>query len=138
MKVEWVGEDFDISKITPISNHKYGCKTWGGLYTSPVNARKKWRHHLAQAYDLDFDTIPYIVLDIRDDARILEVHSYHDLLKLPLIPYFGWIGQPDWEKALQDYDALHITYEERGFEDVVTFGWDCDTIVIKNPNIIIL
>ena len=87
----------------------------------------------------------YFVFDLLPTARICHIRSIYDLKKLPK---FSPIVQSmyyniDFELAKKRYDAiqLHLSEETRcgDYRESLYFklyGWDCDSILIMNPDII--
>jgi len=76
---------------------------------------------------------------VSDTANILYLKTENDLRNLPLqgdsIPAYQWY-YPDFERLLADgVDAVEVVDIDQLYYPL--YGWDCDSIVVMNPEIII-
>lgn len=60
------------------------------------------------------------------------------LLELPKLSKKDFISPYDFEKLSEEYDVIEVLISEDHRLYHMFYGWDCDSIVIMNPNIIIL
>ena len=88
--------------------------------------------------DVNFEFI------LSDDARVCHIKSVDDLRKLPILQGLDSILYCiDFEKAMKKYDAIELHLSDEVNDDYLNslyfrlYGWDCDSILIMNPNIII-
>lgn len=139
---------FNPDEFQPIKNRKWAAvKPIGGMWASPVNAKWGWKQWCtSEEFWLDKLDSSF-EFNLSNDARVFHVKSVKDLEKLP-----EWQGQLkstwyciDFEKAMKKYDAieLHLSDEvSDDYDDYLDslyfrlYGWDCDSILIMNPEII--
>lgn len=131
-------ESFDRDLIQPIKNRQYFTKPWGGFWASPVDAKfgwKQWceRENFAQhrfGYSFTFTLSP--------EAKVLTISSTLDLSGLPLTgPSLVDEVQLDFEELLRrGYDAVELELSRDWELYFSMYGWDCDSIVILNPDVI--
>lgn len=69
------------------------------------------------------------------DAKVLYINSVDDLINLPKLEnkYTDWTIL-DFEKIAEEYDAIEVNIDSSLYYALYT--WDCDSILIMNPNII--
>lgn len=148
MKTEYIhyGTDhFDINKFQPIKNLEWAStKPSGGLWASPVNAERSWK---IWCEDEDFclnNLKTSFKFHLKDDARVFHLYRSDQLKKLPR---YDTIFKSVWycidfEKTMQEYDAIELHLSEEIRDDYLEslyfklYGWDCDSILIMNPEII--
>lgn len=149
MKYIHYGSDkFVPQEFLPIVNQtrNYTKPKQGGLWASPIDAKYGWKQW---CIDEDFwiDNLnTYFIFDLVPDVRICHIRGYYDLKKLPVLqPYVeSSYYKIDFENAMKRYDAiqLHLSEQPRcNYEEDLYFllyGWDCDSILIMNPEVIVL
>lgn len=86
---------------------------------------------------------------LRDDAKVCIIHSMADLERLPSQKessgYWLWGTIPDFEECLrQGYDAIELCWYGEEHQNLAKdnmynalYGWDCDSIVVLNPEAVI-
>jgi hypothetical protein len=113
------------------------AKPRGGLWTSPVNSDFGWAdwcksedfrtHALKDYFDLDFQG-ELLVIDSEAD---LEKIPWVDLGELTYFPIFMPL-------VLCGIDGLHLTWkgqrETRFSRPKNLYGWDCETVLVFNPD----
>lgn len=138
--IHYGSEHFDREKFIPISNNHCWTKPFGGLWASRVDTEYGWRDWCEKE---EFDCCNfslYFKFRLKPEANILEIHSGEDLEKLPkLISIAGTdFIFPNFE-ALRDqgYDGVELFLSE-DYSGLYwkLYGWDCDSIVIFNPDVI--
>lgn len=122
--------DHDMSRAT--SNKP------SGFWASPVDSEYGWRdfviHGMPERID-DVASVPYIVFHLKEGAKVLDVRKPEDIEG-----YITADGKIDFEKIEKDYDALELHLSGEHYEELYWghfYGWDCDSIVIWNPDCII-
>lgn len=98
-----------------------------------------------------------VSFSLAPEAKVLHLRQYEDLESLPKIDY----GLPvdllllvflDFEKLAEQHDAIEFHYSESIVNDFsktlssdshlslkrALDGWDCDSILVMNPNIILV
>lgn len=129
--------------VKPVKNAKYG---WvkpdsGGLWCSPVDSKYGWKEWCKENNFRDCDESISFTLEINHNARVLKIDSYSDLARLPHINNDNF-NDPrrylDFEKLCLHYDAIWLTekgqWETRLTEPYQLYGWDCESVLIMNPN----
>ena len=130
-----LGNELDISKIRPIINDKF-VKPQGGLWSSPINSNYGWVDWCKDENFGECETS----FEFEIDANVLIINSLDDLKQLPMIKYkYG--NYLDFEEIIQQgYDAIFLT--ERGQQNTRMstpnlYGWDCECVLVLNPNCIV-
>ena len=137
--------------FVPIQN-RYFVKPQGGLWASPVNAEYGWKEWNTDRHYVEIIDEISFKFTLKEDAKIIHIYSVYDLEslpkeKMPDIPNFdSAMVFLDFEALMkQGYDAieLHFSEEDRSNVDFMKglywslYGWDCDSILIMNPNVIV-
>ena len=130
---------FNVSKFRPPYDVGYMNKPRGGLWASPVNSSYGWKNWCAKN---DFRTECLgTFFDFEYDGNILTIDNHKDLDQL------DWKESP---KLMKGFDC--ISFEslcKRGIDAIFLtekgenqtrynpykhlYGWDCECIVIFNP-----
>lgn len=128
-----------------IKNELFRNKPLGGLWASAVDAEWGWRdwseceHFNVERLKKSFH------FTLSENANVFHVYSKADLENVPMqINSSKLMVFPDFEEMIkQGYDAmeLHLSEDRAVNEDDslywLLYGWDCDSILIFNPDIII-
>ena len=102
---------FDRSKFQEIKNEPCFCKPKGGLWASPANAEYGWKDWCESVQDVK--AMPQV------NTGITTFYI------------------PDFEKMLADgWDAIELHLSECGELYWALYGWDCDCILVLNPDIV--
>jgi hypothetical protein len=134
---------FDRSKYRPVKNHRYPwAKPDGGFWASPIGAKKGWKDWCEQEQFVDCKEENSFKFRIKESANVLHIRDRADLLKVPQFPP-DWEGdmnvKPDFEKLMEDgVDAIELHLSEDGRLYWALYGWDCDSILIMNSDIILI
>lgn len=130
---------FDINKFNHIVNRPEFTKPIGGFWGSRVNAEFGWKDWcIENEFKADLDN--YFEFELKDNAKILIINNIEQLEKLPQvnnkITFKIWKCL-DFEKLSKEYDAIEIliSKDHRLYQEV--YGWDCDSILVMNPRVII-
>ena len=143
--IHYGSSSFDINRFQPIKNEEWGgVKPRGGFWASAVDAEWGWKQWCTSEefwldkLDANFE------FSLSDDARVCHIKSVKDLEKLP-----EWKGLfkstwycIDFEKAMEKYDAIELHLSNEINDDYLNglyfklYGWDCDSILIMNPDIV--
>lgn len=141
---------FDINKFLPIINQEFDWTKpkQGGFWASEIKSEYGWRQWCKDE-DFHIDKLnKYFLFDLSSKARICHLKSYNDLKKLPELqpivknPYY----KIDFEASMKQYDAIQLHLSEDRKHNIKNhweslyfklYGWDCDSILIMNPSIII-
>lgn len=138
---------FDPKKGFPIKNEVDWSKPIGGLWASRKNASFGWKDWCAVEefrecnYDNSFEFI------IKDESKVSVISSLHQLHLLPKLKnqnsVFGY--HIDFERCVQSgIDAIELCWYGNEYKNVSSgdlnfalTGWDCDSIVVLNPDAVI-
>lgn len=138
------GSRFDKSSFSPIENIRHR-KPGGGLWGSPIASGSSWLDHAkVDGFSLEngsLDTCFYT----RYSGNTLVINGAEDLNIIEWRSYNGVDNVPDYE-ALQSkgIDAIYLT--EKGYQKTKDLwmkgmdtleGWDCECLVVFNPDSII-
>lgn len=150
-------ESFDIGKFEQVRNRSFSTKPSGGFWASPtIHGRDRylfdWKNFCdnAEYYPMarSLDKKFYFCLDI--GAHVFKIESMADYKMLPKIVSQEHItGRKeefiDFEECMrQGIDAIEYGYSTvrrneniKDEMDSKMLGWDCDSILIMNPEIIL-
>jgi len=122
--------------VNPICDVPSRNKPSGGLWTSPINSEYGWSDW---SKDNEYgDLSSYF--DLMFKGNIFEIDSLDDMNNLPWIddarrPFVSF--EP---LVFMGYDAIHLTAkgerETRFAHPKDLYGWDCETVLIMNPDAI--
>ena len=130
--------EFDIDKFKPVKNN--GRKPSGGLWASPTDSPLTWKEWLEwempewkEKYSESFE------FSLTPDARLLEINTLQELndrLGKNIGPD-DFVGSIDFEGLAKHYDAVQINVGSNRDELYwPLYGWDIDSLVVLNPNVI--
>ncbi|MCM0314257.1 hypothetical protein [Bacteroides fragilis] len=152
MIVEHFGNT-ELHPISPIKNSEisYYKPASGGLWTSPVCSKYKWRdccidyewlNKIQNSFELNISTERILVIDSCRDfinvakERIISFNLDSGLIDVPkgYIPSFKFLN---FEELAKCYDGIWLTY--KGVIETQSYlsGWDCETVLLFNENPII-
>ena len=141
MKYIHYGHDkFDVTKFDKIENIPEFAKANGGFWGCRIDSEYSWKDWcIANDYD-DSDLNIHFEFTLKEDAGILVIDKSDKLKELPKAksifehPTFVLL---DFEELSKQYDAIEVLISEDGQLYWDLYGWDCDSIFIMNPDIII-
>lgn len=138
--VHYGSSRFDISKFRPVSNYRgWPNKPKGGLWASPVDAPYGWAdwckdndYYLASE-SFEFTLSPNAVIaEIRSLADIQELLGYSQGKGMYAICTI------DFEVLKNQIDVIDFKFSENRDELYSgLFGWDCDSVLVLNPQSVI-
>lgn len=140
-------KEFVYSKFKQIkNNHQRFNKPVGGLWTSPADSTNSWLHFCLNNNFNKEKLNNSFSFQINKEAKGLVVDKDCDLESLPTTTFSYLDGSKitifDFEKMAKEFDYLHFKFDggstmRYDFDDWRTFyGWDCETVLVFNPNII--
>ena len=125
---------FDLKKFQPIKSTQW-VKPYGGLWASPVNSNYGWKNWCLENSFGSLDS--HFIFNYV--GNILIIDSHDDLNELPYMNINGLdLECPNFEKLATMYDAILLT--EIGQQKTRLsiprhlYGWDCESVLIMNPN----
>ena len=131
--------EFDINKFKTPKNRDWCNKPCGGLWSSRVNAKRGWKDWCEQEDFRECRKDNSFTFKISDDANVLYINCVDDVNKLPeQAQYKGSsIRSVDFEQLmLNGIDAIEFNLSNDWGLYMALYGWDCDSTLILNPNII--
>lgn len=131
---------FDTGKFQPVSNYRgWPNKPKGGLWASPVDAPYGWADWCRdEGYYLADESFEFT---LSPNARIAEIRFLADIQGLPGYHRGDGICQIctiDFEVLKNQIDAVDFRFSENPNELYYgMYGWDCDSVLILNPQVVI-
>lgn len=140
---------FDKNKFQPITNYRdvEHNKPRGGLWASPVDAKWDWRDFNKHERYIVYNEDDCFEFKFKPNAKILKLKTGEDIKNMPMqwdnpsmrgcgaSRYKGTIwAYPDFEEICKHYDAIEYFSNTETYEPLN--GWDCDCVLVLNPNAI--
>lgn len=141
----------------PVSNRTCSNKPEGGLWASPYYPNKEYIsgwHEWCSSEMEDWLSNDSVILKLKEDAKVFTIDNQKDLIKFinivgivedefTLRMGLKMFAYPNFEKASQIFDAIHLTEEGQWRTrfsdnkcDYNLYGWDCESVLILNFNCI--
>ena len=125
----------------PIENIQLFTKPKGGFWASRIDAKFGWKDWCIDQEFRDIDENDAFRFRLKDDAKVLYINNTDILSTLPMarnkLPLLRDINIfLDFEKLSKEYDAIEVNISECHDLYYSLYGWDCDSILIMNPDII--
>lgn len=132
-----------------IVNDPSRSKPYGGLWASRVDASHGWEEFCRCAHYQTKSLRKHFDFTLLPDANVYTIHSMKDLTALPMRenpnPAVYGMYLPDFEKCVRlGIDAVELAWYGDEFRQAgsgpvgnALRSWDCDSIVILNPDIIL-
>ena len=133
---------FDKDLFTKIKNVDCSTKPRGGLWASDIYTKYGWKEWCNENEFRDCDKENSFTFTLSDNAKILYIESVNDLQSLPKVDdkfginFSSWILL-DFEKLAEIYDAVEVSISSDFDLYYQLYGWDCDSIVIMNPDVVV-
>ena len=126
---------FNRGLVKPIRNNIF--KPNGGFWTSPIESNHSWKQWCDDQGFRECIESNSMKIRLEEDARVLIIDSASKLRSLPRVGTSP-INSIDFKKLSKIYDAIWLTeIGERTtrFSSIVSlYGWDCESVLIMNPN----
>lgn len=128
---------FEPERFQEVKNEDYRPKPSGGFWGSPVDAGFGWKDWCNRENYEECTEENSFGFTIRDGANVLHVRSVADLYGLPVIRENGGMIFLDFEKMRErGVDAIELHLSGNPVLYWVLYTWDCDSILIMNPDVI--
>ena len=133
---------FDKSMFNKIKNVDCSTKPKGGLWASDVEAEHGWKDWCEAEEFRDCKEENSFSFVLSDNAKVLYIDSIDDLKVLPKVDdkfgmnFLSWVLL-DFEKLAETYDAVEVSISSDFDLYYQLYGWDCDSIVIMNPDVVV-
>ena len=133
---------FNPNKFGPVINYRF-TKPSGGFWASPVKADFGWKEWCEREDFYTNKLARSFTFTLSENARVYCIRSVDDLIGIPSVreheyksPYDMFF--PDFEQMLIDgIDAVMVEISKDRRLYWALYGWDCDSILIMNPDIIV-
>ncbi len=113
----------------------------GGLWGSPVDSDFGWKEFCLTTNLPTKNMNKSFKFKLTKDTNLYIIDNYSDLDRLPFYDFTGRIRAYDYEKWTENYDAIYLTkkgfHETRNPQHFHIFAWDCECILVMNPDCII-
>lgn len=131
MYIHYGNTHFDPDLVAKVHNRPLWTKPLGGLWASRVDAKFGWKDWNAVNQLKECVEENSFTFLLTEDVKVLEIRSVEDLDGL-LTP-----SGMDFEQLLSEgIDAVELFLESRDLYYAL-YGWDCDSILIMNKEVII-
>jgi len=147
--IHYGSKEFDKTRFQPIKNHEIMAKPEGGLWASQVGCEFGWKEWCDSSKFKDCTKENSFTFTLAENANILYINSVDDLEPLPKIKSIipdgisSWVTL-DFEALMKDgVDAIQVDMSNEVCSDYLNrlhyklYGWDCDSILILNKDVII-
>ena len=126
--IHYGSTQFEPSKVGEIENECF-TKPSGGFWASPVNAVYGWKEWNEDEH-----------FTLKPEAKILKINTVEDLEGLPTLGELYNRYLLDFEKIKNElgYDAIEVMAGSGKGLYYALYGWDCDSILIMNPDIVVI
>jgi len=145
MYIHYGAEAFYLDRFKKVNNADYFSKPYGGFWASPVDAENGWKTWCEnESFEPRGGLSKHFCFELAKDAKVYHIRKADDIYELPLITYslFSDTLYIDFEKASKSWDAIEVHISDDPATDYtkslywLLYGWDCDSILIMNPDII--
>ena len=145
---------FDRELFNPIHNRPFSNKPFGGLWACPVEDKDIDWEEWCRREEFNLESLEeHFDFTIKDDSKIMVIKDIKDLDKLPrvknpefILEYDIMNSNIDFEELAKEYDGImvwiyrssDIDLTRMSFDGIYyrMYGWDVDTLVVFNPDII--
>ena len=115
-------------------------KPTGGLWASPINSSYGWKDWCKEHDFRDCNKDDSFTFKLSADARILTIDCSSDINLLLVLEPMGPIMRIDFESIKKSgIDVIYLTRigeKETRFLDGGLYGWDCESAIILNKDVI--
>ena len=145
--IHYGSKQFDKERFVPIQNCYPRNKPIGGLWASEIGAQYGWKQWCeGEQYRTEHYTDDNCFkFRLDENSNILTLKCVDDVKSMPTLGEKDICGyKPDFEKIMSlGYDAIDYRLSDEvgafAFDSLYwcLYGWDCDSILILNKDIII-
>ena len=131
---------FDPEWFQTPTNLTYWNMPKGGLWASAENAPYGWGQWCAENDFSECNLNKSFAFHLKDNARVHRIDNIGDVSQLPLqsgMEELTTLKPIDFEKLMEDgVDAIEFNLSKDYRLYWKLYGWDCDCILVLNPNVI--
>lgn len=136
---------FIPERFMPIRNIAMFSKPNGGFLASRVNAEYGWKDWCNDNDFRECEESNSFKFMLAENANILVINNVYDLEPFPKLKHPAgiqdtlWYNFIDFEHLYSDgIDAIEVNISADSDLYMALYGWDCDSILIMNPDIIVV
>lgn len=132
---------FIRERFKPITNKPFFTKPYGGFWASRVGAIEGWKEWCENEQFRLCEEGNSFRFFLNPLAKVLHVRTPGDLKYRPLLDRQSTWGPKylDFEALVkQGWDAVELHLSDWPPLYDILYGWDCDSILIMNPDIVIV
>jgi hypothetical protein len=143
-------KSFDARKFKAVKNEQFFfCKPVGGLWASPVreDGSTGWEEW-CRSEDFHVKLLQrHFDFSLSSSVRLVTINALSDLQTLmeryaqtPDVRFPLSCLVLDFEKMSADYDAIELTDNgqcETRFSKPNLYGWDCESLLVLNPAVVV-
>lgn len=132
---------FDRETFRPIRNALTFTKPYGGFWASPVDAVFGWKEWCDRENFRECRKNRSFTFTLSENARVITIASMDGLKALAQVE--DELSPMDWvlldfeELRSQGWDAIEVSLTADPRLYWALYGWDCDSILILNPDVIV-
>jgi len=147
--IHYGASKYDPNKFNPIRSNPVLLKPDGGLWASPIGAKLGWKDWY-EGNDFRVERLEdSFQFTLSSNANIINLYSADQLHNLPkakqeFMPILNSWVYLDFEKLKDDgVDAVQVNISDDITEERKEglywklYGWDCDSILVLNKEVII-
>lgn len=126
-------------ELVNLSSHTVYSKPSKGVWASPVDSDWGWKDWCkAEAWSPSgFDWSKSFTFKLTECANILEIYQEEDIYPYIIEDDSSIFGRIDFDRLYSEFDGIELFLSENcQLRDGFFYTWDCDSIVIWNPNVI--
>ena len=131
---------FDKDKFVKPKNRQLHNKPLGGLWASKINATFGWKDWCKEEDFCECSEDNSFLFKISENANILYINCVEDVKKLPdqkTDLSLTCLKTVDFEQLIANrIDAIEFNLSNDWGLYMALYGWDCDSTVILNPDVI--
>ena len=151
--VHYGAKYFVRDKFESIENEDFRNKPDGGFWASSCKAKNSWSVWCVENDFKRANLEECFYFSLSETANVLRIESLEDCKELTLQPV-GYMHKEymnpnykviDYKACIaRGFDAIEYKYDiackSEDFEEIdsIMWGWDCDSILILNPDIVVL
>lgn len=144
---------FDASQFKEVRNRDGFTRPSGGFWASPVNSQWGWKEWCEAEEFGECSADNSFEFELRENAKVIHLYGKEDVLKLPEFEsnfiratrHFDPTYYIDFEELVrQGVDAIELHFSEDEESECggglyrLLNGWNCDSILVLNPNAVIV
>lgn len=137
--VHYGHKSFDKALFKPIKNHALLSKPDGGLWASPIDSEYGWKDWCVSESFRDCNEDDSFIFILATGAKVMILDSVDKLVLVPHVEQEHSVTWQclDFEKIVElGYDAILYLQSEDHRLYMELYGWDCDSLLVLNPDIV--